>query len=147
MAYSKDLRVRLIRSVEQGCSARSQSKVFQVSASTAVKWMQAFRADGQEAAKPHGGGRTSPLDAEADWLRARIVEKPDITLAELCSELAARGIGTSKSAVSRFFERFGISFKKKPAGQRAGASGRGRRTRRVADAPARSRSGEARVYR
>jgi transposase len=137
----------LIRSVEQGCSARSQSKIFQVSASTAVKWMQAFRSEGQEAPKPHSGGRTSPLDGEADWLKARIVEKPDITLCELCSELAARGIGTSKSAVSRFFERFGISFKKKPAGQRADASGRGRRTRRVADGPALSRSGKACVHR
>ena len=39
MAYSKDLRVRLIGWVEQGRSARSQAKVFQVSASTAVKWM------------------------------------------------------------------------------------------------------------
>jgi transposase len=147
MAYSKDLRVRLIRSVEQGRSARSQSKVFQVSASTAVKWMQAFRAEGQEAPKPRGGGRTSPLDAEVHWLKARIVEKPDITLSELCSELAARGIGTSKSAVSRFFERFGISFKKKPAGQRTGASGRGRRTRRLASGPELSRSGKAGLYR
>jgi transposase len=147
MAYSKDLRVRLIRSVEQGRSARSQSQVFQVSASTAVKWMQAFRAEGQDAPKPHGGGRTSPLDAQADWLKARIVEKPDITLSELCSELAARGIGTSKSAVSRFFERFGISFKKKPVGQRADASGRGRRARGLAGGPALSRSGKAGIHR
>jgi hypothetical protein len=42
MAYSKDLRVRLIRSVEGGRSARSQARVFDVSASTAVKWMQAY---------------------------------------------------------------------------------------------------------
>lgn len=127
MAYSKDLRVRLIRSVEQGRSARSQAKVFQVSASTAVKWVQAFRAEGQQAPKPRGGGRTSPLDAEADWLKARIKEKTDITLSDLCAELARRGVATSKSAVSRFFERCGITFKKKRSGQRAGTPGRGRR--------------------
>jgi len=146
MAYSRDLRVRLIRSVNSGQSARFQATVFQVSASTAVKWMQAFRAAGRDSPKAHGGGRTSPLDAEAAWLKARIVEKPDITLCELCGELAARGIGTSKSAVSRFFERFGISFKKKPARQRAGASGRGRRTRRLAGGPARARSGKADLH-
>lgn len=143
MAYSRDLRVRLIRSVEQGRSARSQAKVFEVSASTAVKWVQAFRSEGQDAPKPRGGGRTSPLDAEADWLKARIVEKTDITLAELCAELALRGIATSKSAVSRFFERFGITFKKKRAGERTGAPRRGRRARRLVSGSARSRSGKA----
>lgn len=147
MAYSKDLRVRLIRSVEQGRSVRGQAKVFQVSASTAVKWIQAFRNEGRDGPKPRGGGRTSPLDAEADWLKARIVDKPDITLSELCAELAARGVATSTSAVSRFFARFGISFKKKRAGQRTGAPGRGRRARRLAGGPALPRSGEARLCR
>ena len=147
MPYSKDLRVRLIRSVEQGRSARSQAKVFEVSASTAVKWVQAFRAEGQETVKPHGGGRTSPLDAEANWLKARIKEKTDITLSELCAELAQRGIATSTSAVSRFFERFGITFKKKRSGQRAGAPGRGGRARSLARGPAPSQSDEARLHR
>jgi transposase len=50
MAYSKDLRVRLIRSVSQGRSARSQAKVFDVSASTAVKWVQASREEGRQSA-------------------------------------------------------------------------------------------------
>jgi hypothetical protein len=74
--------------------------------------MQAYRSEGQTAPKPHGGGRTSPLDAHADWLKARIREKADITLGELRVELAERGVATGKSAVSRFFERVGISFKK-----------------------------------
>jgi transposase len=147
MAYSKDLRIRLIRSVARGRSARSQAEAFQVSASTAVKWMQAFRIEGREGPKPRGGGRASPLDGEADWLQARIKEKADITLSELCAELALRGVATSKSAVSRFFERFGITFKKKRSGQRAGAPGRGRRARGVAGGPAPSRSGKARLHR
>jgi len=147
MAYSKDLRVRLIRSVAQGRSARSQAKVFEVSASTAVKWVQASREEGRQSAKPHGGGRTSPLDGEAAWLKARIKEKTDITLSELCAELAQRGIATSKSAISRFFERYAITFKKKRAGQRTGTSGRGRRARGLASGPAMSRSGKARLHR
>jgi transposase len=147
MAYSKDLRVRLIRSVEQGRSARSQAKVFDVSASTAVKWMQAYRSEERAVPKPHGGGRISPLDAEVDWLKTRLVEKADITLSELCAELAGRGIATSKSAVSRFFERFAISFKKKRAGQRTGAPGRSRRARSVAGDPGHARSAKARLHR
>jgi transposase len=147
VAYSKDLRIRLIRSVEGGLSARSQARVFDVSASTAVKWMQAYRSEKRAAPKPHGGGRPSPLDGEADWLKARIAAKADITLSELCAELAGRGIATSKSAVSRFFERFEFSFKKKYSGQRTRAAGRSRRAPRVAGDPGHARSAKARLHR
>lgn len=147
MAYSKDLRVRLIRSVEKGASARSQGKIFQVSASTAVKWMAAFRAEGVSAPKPHRGGRRSALDGHAEWLKARVAEKSDITLKELCAELGARGIAASKSAVSRFFERIGFSFKKKRAGLRAGSPGRGGRAASLARRAAIARPKQAGVHR
>jgi transposase len=146
MAYSKDLRVRLIRSVGKGRSARSQGKVFEVSPSTAVKWWQAFRGEGRSVPKPHAGGRRSPLDAHADWLKQRVGEQSDITLFELCAELDARGVTTSKSAVSRFFERIGFSFKKKRSCLRAGAPGRGGRARSLAGGAARSRSRKAGFY-
>ena len=155
MAYSGDLRVRLIRSVEKGKSARSQAKVFEVSASTAVKWMQAFRAEGAQGPKPHRGGRRSALDAHGEWLRARVAQKADITLAELAAELGARGVAASKSAVSRFFERIGFSFKKKRAGQRAGPPHRRpeaaretcRGPRGLEGGAARARPGKARLHR
>lgn len=113
MAYSEDLRVRLIRSVEKGYSARSQAKVFQVADSTAVKWMQAFRAEGRTVSRPRSGGRSSPLETQAEWLIARVTATADVTLKELVHDLASRGIVTSKSAVSRFFIAKGYSFKKK----------------------------------
>ncbi len=132
MAYSKDLRRRLIRSVEKGRSARSQAKVFEVAPSTAVKWVAVFRAQDRASPKPHRGGRRSPLDAHADWLKARVAAKADITLLELCAELSARGVAASKSALSRFFQRIGFSFKKKRARLRAGSSRRGRRAESLA---------------
>ncbi len=119
MGYSEDLRIRLLRSVEKGYSARSQAKVFQIADSTAVKWMQAYRADGRTAPRPGSGGRVSPLEAPAEWLTARVTATADVTLKELVHELAARGIVTSKSAVSRFFLAKGYSFKKKRAGRGA----------------------------
>lgn len=119
MGYSEDLRIRLIRSVEKGYSARSQAKVFQVADSTAVKWMQAFRAEGRTVPRPGSGGRVSPLEARAEWLIAQVATIADVTLKELVQELAAQGIVSSKSAVSRFFLAKGYSFKKKRAGRRA----------------------------
>lgn len=147
MGYSKDLRVRLIRAVGKGLSARSQAKVFEVSPSTAVKWLQAFRAEGRKEQKPHAGGRRSPLDAQGDWLKKRVAQKTDITLQELCVELSERGVVTSKSAVARFFERIGFSFKKKRAGQRADAPGRGRRPRRLAVGSKAARPAKAHLHR
>jgi transposase len=146
MTYSEDLRVRLIRSVAKGHSARSQAKVFEVSASTAVKWVQVFRGEGRPKPKPHAGGRKSPLDAHAGWLKQRVAEQADITLLELCAELAGQGVITSKSAVSRFFKRIAYSFKKKRFGLRTGASGRGGGTPSLAGEAVPSRSQKAGVH-
>jgi len=112
MAYSDGLRSQLIRAVEKGRSARSQAEVFFIAPSTAVKWTAAFRSKGRPGPKPLGGGRRSPLGVNADWLKARVTEKPKITLAKLHGELVVRGVSTSQSAVSRIFERNGYSFKK-----------------------------------
>ena len=65
------------------------------------------------------------LSSESDWLLKRLAAQPDVTLRALLSELAERGIKVSYYAVWHFFEHEGISFKKKPARQRAGSTGRG----------------------
>jgi transposase len=60
------------------------------------------------------------LAGERDWLLARIAEKPDLTLRAVVAELAGRGVTASYGAVWGFFASEGITFKKKPARQRAG---------------------------
>jgi transposase len=71
-----------------------------------------------------GGNRPYVLSSERDWLLKRLAEQPDVTLRALLAELAERGIKVSYYAVWHFFEHEGISFKKKPARQRAGPSRR-----------------------
>jgi transposase len=71
-----------------------------------------------------GGWRPLLLKSEREWLLARIAEKPDLTLRAVMAELAARGTPASYGAVWRFFAREGITFKKKPARQRARPAGR-----------------------
>ena len=143
MAYSNDLRGRLIRATQKGRSARSQADVFEVSASTSVKWVKAFRSEGRIQAKPHAGGRRSPLAPHSDWLKARVEVQPDLTLYELCIELLARGVKTSKSAVSRFLLNLGFSYKKNRSGQRTGAAGRRFGQALLARRPAQPRSAKA----
>jgi len=123
-AYSLDLRERVVAAVAAGESCRAVATKFKVSVASVVKWSQRFRANGSAAAYKVGGRRPYALASERDWLLARLAEKPDITLRALGAELAARGIKVSHFAVWHFFEHEGISFKKKPASQRTGSSGR-----------------------
>ena len=116
---SLDLRMRVLRAVEAGASRREAAECVEVSASSAIKWMQRLNETGSIAAKPSGGS-ISPLEAHADFLLALIAEQPDLTLDEIVAVMRKRRIAGSRSAVWRFFERHNISFKKKPA--RGGAS-------------------------
>ena len=106
-AYSLDLRERVVAAVVAGESCRSVAATFKVSVASVVKWSQRFRATGSAAAR-----------------LGRLAEQPDVTLRALLAELAERGVKVSYYAVWHFFEHEGISFKKKPARQRAGSSRR-----------------------
>ena len=63
--------------------------------------------------------------ASASGFWPGLAEQPDLTLRAIGAELAARGIKVSHFAVWHFFVHEGITFKKKPARQRAGSSRRG----------------------
>ena len=67
----------------------------------------------------------SPLEAHKESILALVAEQPDLTLNETLVKLLKRRIRTSKSALSRFFARHGITLKKKPASGGTSASGRG----------------------
>src|SRR5215813_11858275 len=63
-AYSEDMRARVIAEVESGASRRAAAEEFDVSASTAIIWVQCFRETGRCTAKPRGGS-VSPLEKHA----------------------------------------------------------------------------------
>src|SRR5256885_2241992 len=116
--YPGELRIRVIDFVEAGGSRREAAEQFQVSASSAIRWVQRFRDEGTSEPMPRGGS-TSPLERYSEQICALIGEHPDLTLNEIASALHKRRIPGSRSALSRFFARHGITFKKKPAGGRA----------------------------
>jgi transposase len=128
-AYSEDLRIRLVQLVENGTSARSAAKLFKVSASTAVKWMQRWRRERSVAPNPVRGHRRPLLDHHADWLLELVATKPDMTLEEIRARLRKRGVVVSLWTIWSFYERSRMSFKKNRIRQRAGSRRRGRRPR------------------
>jgi transposase len=113
--YPEDMRIRVIQNVEAGASRREAAEQFAVSPSTAIRWVHQFREDGTFKPTPRGGS-TSPLEKHAQRIFALTGEQPDLTLDEIVSALHKRRISGSRSALSRFFARHGITIKKKPAG-------------------------------
>jgi len=90
----------------------------------AVKWLRSWHDHGVSAAKPCGGS-VSVLEDYADRILAIIAEQPDRTLNEIVATMRKRRIPGSRSAVWRFLDRHGITFKKKLAGSRATSGRRG----------------------
>ncbi len=112
---SGDLRKRVVCEVERGSSRRAAAARFGVSASSAIRWVQAVRKSGTSEAKPQGGDRRSKrIEAHHNFLMETIADRKDVTLAELQELLVKRrrarfGIGT----LWRFFDRHGITVKKR----------------------------------
>ncbi len=113
---SEDLRIRVIEAVEAGASRRQAAKRFGVSAASAVRWVQEWRASGRTAPKPCGGDKRSQrIEAEATFLLSQIEETPDITLSELqAALLRERKLWVALSTIWRFFKRRGVTLKKRP---------------------------------
>jgi transposase len=112
---SLDLRLRIVRAVEQGSSIRGAARRFAVSPSAAIKLMQRVRATGSPAPARYGGHRR-PLLAPYQADLERLVEvTPDITLAELQAELQRRfGIVAGLSTIHNALRRIGLRHKKSP---------------------------------
>jgi transposase len=113
--YPGELRRRVIGFVEAGGSRREAAEQFDVGVSSAIRWMQRFREDGTCEPMPRGGS-TSPLEEYAQQILALNREKPDLTLDEIVLALRKRKISGSRSALSRFFARHGITVKNTVSG-------------------------------
>ena len=112
-ALSLDLRQRVIAAVEAGTSCRKAAARFGVGVASAIRWHARFRREGQIAAKPVGGDRSSHrIEAHAALILQTYEARPNIFLRELHDQLRDRGIRTSLSGLSRFFARHGITRKK-----------------------------------
>ena len=121
--YSMNLRERVIESIAAGASRREVAELYGISPSVVVIWAQRWKATGSIEAKPSGGS-VSPLEDYAEFLLGLVTGQPDLTLDEVVAAMAKARIAGSRTAVWRFYEQHGITFKKNSARQRARARGR-----------------------
>ena len=133
--YDMDLRERVVAAVEAGESRRSAARRFGVSESVAVKWLQRVARTGSVKPGKMGGHRRPALADERAWILARLAEGAAVTVRGRAAELRDRGVKAGPYAVWSFFKREGLTFKKKPAGGRAGSAGRGPQARPLETPP------------
>lgn len=136
MAYSDDLRERVIKAVEAGGQSLSQiAETFQVGTTTVDNWMRRRRETGSTAALPWAGGKKRVLATCEDCIRAAVRSKPDISLAELCEQVAKETkVVANASMMSRELARLKLPVKKRvsttASGTRRGSSASAKRLRK-----------------
>jgi transposase len=121
---SLDLRERVVAAVEvEGMSRNQAAARFGVAVSSAIKWVARFRATGSAGPGQMGGHKPKRLRGEhAEWLIARCRAR-DFTISQLVAELKdERGLKVDRHSVWAFLHAQGLSFKKKPVRQGAGAA-------------------------
>jgi transposase len=113
-ALSVDLRDRVVAAIAGGMSRRQAAVRFGVSAASAVRWQQLAAEHGTPAPQQQGGDRRSArIEAHAALILGAYEATPDITLAELQALLAEHGTQVAIGTLWRFFDRRGITRKKR----------------------------------
>ena len=116
MAYSLDLRKRIVDAVERGSrTKRAIAEFFGVHESFIYKLLRQKRERGDLAPLPHGGGATAKLtEADLPILYDLVAETPDATLAELRKQMKQRaGIKVSESTICRALQTLELTLKKR----------------------------------
>jgi transposase len=115
MAYSTDLRQKIVRAYDEGLGSQRQiAEMFGVSRSFVEKLLHRRRTTGDIVALPHGGGRTALCQHKEHLLVRRLIQQqPDATLDELCEAVEhKRRVRVSRPTMSRLLQRLDLSRKK-----------------------------------
>lgn len=112
---SLDLRVRVLAAVAAGASHREAGERFGVSAASVSRWRALEREQGDARPRPMGGDqRSHGTEAHRELILSLYEQERDATLQELRAALAGRGVAVGYGGLWRFFERHGITVKKRP---------------------------------
>jgi len=128
-AYSQDLRDRVLRALERSERPTAIAHRFEVSRMWVYRVRERWKKSGVRRSLPMGGYRRSRVAALEPLVRNWIEEQADLTLAETCARLTKQGVTIGVPALWHQLDKWGLTFKKNPARQRA------RARRRAAGAP------------
>jgi transposase len=114
MPCPEDLRVCSIEAVAEGLSGRGAAKLFNIRASSVIRWAERRERIGTVAAKPIGGSRGKSIEgADRVWLLELIAAQPDLRLEEMRAELARqRLLSAGHGSIWRFCDCEKLTLKK-----------------------------------
>ncbi len=134
-AYSQDLRDRVLRALERSERPTAIARRFEVSRMWVYRVRERWQKAGVRHSLPMGGYRRSRLAGLEPLVRNWIEKQADLTLAETCGRLAERGVTIRVPALWHQLDKWGLTFKKNPARQRARARRRAAGALGVASPP------------
>ena len=113
-AFSMDLRRRVVDAIDGGLSTRAAARRFAIGIATAGAWHRRWRRTGDVRPGRQGQPRRSKLDPHEAFILSLVAETRDIALAEIAERLAAaRGVSACPATIWYFFDKRGITYKKR----------------------------------
>ncbi len=109
MAYSMDLRERVVAAVESGETIASAARLFSVTWPTARHWHNRYRRGELAPRTPGPKGPTKLTEADEQLMRDAVAAQPGITAKQLMPMLS---VDVVESTVCRALKRLGLSLKR-----------------------------------
>ena len=122
-AYSQDLRDRVLRALERGDRPSDIALRFEVSRYWVHLVRNRFRHEGERSSRRIGGHRRSRIAHFEEMIRGWIEAQSDLTLSQLSDRLNDHGIQIKLPALWHQLNKWGLSYKKNGARQRARSRG------------------------
>jgi transposase len=145
--YVDDLRLVVVRLIEEGHTRPEAAELCGISLSTVGRYLHRYRATGIVSPDKFGGYKRYALARHADRIKRWVTEQPDLTLLEIQARLAKAKVKVAASSVFRFLRHLKLTFKKSPARGRARPPGRSRHAAALAPRAAGTRSQAVGVHR
>ena len=123
-SYSQDLRERVLRAWDRGERPTAIARRLEVSRVWVYQVREREQSTGKRTSFQIGGHRRSRVADRESVLRAWIEAEPGLSLAELCERLVEQGVSIKIGALWHQLNKWGLTFKKNPARQRATTRGR-----------------------
>lgn len=146
-SYSQDLRDRVLWALERGERPSAIARRLEVGRVWVYRVRDRKQKTGLRTSFQIGGHRRSRIAGLEPELRAWIQAEPDLSLQQLCERLAQEEIAVKPGALWQQLNKWGLTFKKNPARQRARARRRGRGAPEMDGRPAHHERRKARVHR
>ncbi|MGO8734919.1 MAG: transcriptional regulator [Terriglobia bacterium] len=146
-SYSQDLRDRVLWALDRGERPSAIARRLEVSRVWVYRVRGREQKTGQRTSLQIGGHRRSRIAEMEPVLRAWIEKEPGLSLVELCQRLVEQGVSIKIGALWHQLNKWGLTFKKNAARQRARTRGRAAGASGLAASAPHDGSRKARVYR